>query len=58
MVSQPEGDVCGEVVAQAHNDGCNQSVLLGTLKGKTSTLSKSMPQLCSAKMLHADQLFK
>ena len=56
-VSQPEGDVCGEVVAQAHYDCCNQSILLGTLKARKHRLTEIAFSLSSAEgwKLHADR---
>ena len=32
VVSQPEGDICREVVAQAHDDCRNQGILLRPLE--------------------------
>lgn len=35
VVGQPEGNVRGEMVAQAHNHRCDQRILLGPLEATT-----------------------
>ena len=49
VVSQPKGDICGEVIAEAHNDCRNQSILLAPLK---ATKAKAFKDRASIQPQH------
>jgi len=56
VVSQPKGDISGEVIAEAHDDCRDQSILLAPLKATKAEAFKGrasvQPQCTCAKHLH------